>query len=426
MVKSWDVFDTLVARLYQHPHSVWAAVGDRLGIEGYVHLRRQAEIEHPDTLAGACEILSRRVKVATQDLMQAEIEEEHRHCFPIVENLQQVQDGDLVVSDMYLPAETVESILRKCGLKAQIQLHVTNGGKANGWIWDKLPPFELHTGDNLHSDVQSAKARGRFAAFYDGHRFTPWEETLADYDENLGYFARYVRLQNPYAASKPEWFLWNEQAWYNLPVLVLASHALSRFADDRPIAFTLRDAVHWHPLYRALYPDSDTFTFNASRRLYQEAAPGYRDYIASCFGVQLPKTVIADIQGTGRSAALFFARALQVNPMRFFVCSDQSPALVPHGFVGDGTVNWDAVERFNCAPYGSALAWGNGEPVRGACEYPAHYLEAQHGAMRLAIAAAHLFPVQYLPNEASSLAKRICQQMSVSSTAALIPHLIEH
>lgn len=426
MVKSWDCFDTLVARLYQHPHSVWAAVGDRLGIQDYVQLRRQAEIEHPDTLMGACKVLSRMVSLSPDVLFKVEVEEEHRHCFPIVENLQQVQDGDLVVSDMYLPAHVIESILQKCGLKAQIQLHATNGGKANGWIWDKLPEFELHIGDNLHSDVHSAIAKGLDAQHYDNHRLMPWEETLADYAPNLGYFARYVRLQNPYPASKPQWFLWNEQAWYNLPLLLLASHALRDRHSDRPIAFALRDGIHWQPLYESLFPQSHSCTFDSSRKLYQEAAPGYRDYLCRALGQDLPRWVIADIQGTGRSAALFFARALQVNPTQFFCCSDRAPALVPHGYVSDGTVNWDAVERFNCANYGSALAWGNGAPIRAACEYPAHYLEAQHGAMQLAIAATHLFPIPFLKNEAPVLAKQICAQMSVSSTAALMPHHVEH
>lgn len=42
-MKSWDCFDTLIARRFVHPHSIFEEVGKRLNIPNFKEIRIQAE-----------------------------------------------------------------------------------------------------------------------------------------------------------------------------------------------------------------------------------------------------------------------------------------------------------------------------------------------------------------------------------------------
>jgi predicted HAD superfamily hydrolase len=209
-MNSWDCFDTLVARRFVEPYTIFEEVGRRLGIEKFSKLRRWAEKNSDRTYEG---IYKNLPNIDSNIEFQVELE----HCFGIVENINKVQDGDIIVSDMYLTKDQIRQILISCGLKKDVEIYVTPDGKHRGTIWSSLPKIDLHVGDNLRSDVESPRSYGITAEHYTGHQFNETEKFVSDFDFELACWMRYVRLQCPY--SRGDKLFWLDQSNLNLPVL---------------------------------------------------------------------------------------------------------------------------------------------------------------------------------------------------------------
>jgi predicted HAD superfamily hydrolase len=165
---SWDCFDTLVARRFFEPTSIFDEVGKRLNIPNFKKMRIAAERTSDGTYDG---IYRNLPGIDAMVEFQVELE----HCFGIVENINKVQDGDIIVSDMYFNSDQVLKILINCGLKKQVSITVTAGGKKKGWVWDTIPRPELHIGDNEHSDVFSPTQKSIPAKLYTGYKFNDLE-----------------------------------------------------------------------------------------------------------------------------------------------------------------------------------------------------------------------------------------------------------
>lgn len=117
----------------------------------------------------------------TEQLLALEVQIEHEQVIPIVENLALVRDGDLLVSDTYLPRAIVQSLSERAGLERQVGLVVTNSGKHSGTIWPQLKrsaEIQGHFGDNLHSDSKTRTACGIPSVIYVGAGRTPVEQLL--------------------------------------------------------------------------------------------------------------------------------------------------------------------------------------------------------------------------------------------------------
>src|SRR5262245_12403098 len=111
------------------------------GTHSALHLR---DIWH--TVAG----LTGLDPATTDRLLDLEVHLEHDEAIPIAENLAQVRDGDLLVSDTYLPPDIVRSLLRRAGLERQVALVVSNDGKFTSRVWPRLlaaVAIRQHLGD---------------------------------------------------------------------------------------------------------------------------------------------------------------------------------------------------------------------------------------------------------------------------------------
>lgn len=367
---SWDCFDTLVARRFYHPTSVFDEVARRLGDPGFKQRRIEAERQSDGTYAG---IYRNLPGIDPEVEFQVELE----HCFGIVENLSRVKDGDLIVSDMYLEPERVEKLLRSCGLTKNVKVYVTPAGKRSGAIWSKLGTIELHTGDNEEADVRSAQRAGIRSSLYTGCHLTAVEKQVHERQPELAHWMRYVRLRCPFSGDRRQ--LWLDQAQLNLPVLALAALEL----PDKPIAFTYRDCVFWQHLHEALTGRTSRI-LHSSRRAYSEATDEYRSYVLE----QARDAAIVDLQGTGGSVKRFFETAGQPAPELIYIC----------GPTGEGvralarSVS-DAIERHNCSTLGTLVGW-HGGPVRAECEFPSVVVETQAAAQTAALEAASWFKIK--------------------------------
>jgi predicted HAD superfamily hydrolase len=129
-MNSWDVFDTLLARKFINPKTVFDEVEKRIGDPEFKSKRIAAEKETKRDEGNYWDIY----RLLPEYDPQVELDVEMEHNYPIMENLMRVQDGDLILSDMYLPPDFIMSMLRNCGLEADVDIIVTRYGKKHGYM----------------------------------------------------------------------------------------------------------------------------------------------------------------------------------------------------------------------------------------------------------------------------------------------------
>ena len=364
-MNSWDCFDTLIARRYYKPKSVFAEVGKRLGIDNFTEQRVAAERASNKTYE---DIYARLPGINPQIELDVELE----HNFPIMENILKVKDGDLILSDMYLPKDFVMKLLRNCGLKADVDIIVTADGKKRGWIWEEVKEkynIENHYGDNEKSDVISAKKYGINGILYTGCHFSKHETEIYKRNKQLALWMRYTRLMCPYQDREGKMF-WLDQANLNLPMLALTVKEL----PDTPRAFTYRDCVYLHPLYEAMTGKKGR-RLDTSREMYNNPTPEFRDY----FNTITKDATVVDLQGTGQR-------------LQRFTNSNPPPTI----YVAGKTRPWvkrlvnnftKSLEKHNCTTVGPVVAWDNG-PIRGPNDHNEDVARIQEKAIHTAIKVA--------------------------------------
>jgi predicted HAD superfamily hydrolase len=337
---SWDCFDTLVARRFFHPHSIFDEVSKKLNLPEFKKMRIWAEKKGDGTYTGIYKNLP-----GIDPLIEFNIELEH--CFGIQENLNKLNDGDIIVSDMYFTPEQVKQILVSCGLKKEVNVIVTAGGKRAGWVWNTIPKPKLHIGDNELSDVISPKEHGINSFLYTGYKFNEIENYISQYDFNLACWSRYLRLRCPYQEDSFEKFIWLDQANLNNPVLALATLELPL---DKNIAFTYRDSALWHKIYEAM-TEKLGILFESSRECYYNPSDFYMKYVESI----LKDCLIVDLQGTGKSSNYFFKGKKDVLLIA-------GPAEPPTQFMVEKR-SW-SIEYHNITKYGRVIGWDINGPIR--------------------------------------------------------------
>lgn len=404
MTTSWDCFDTLVTRVGFDPLTVFDWMGEKYGLANFTQRRKAAESRAPETLFSIYEELAKDYQWTEDEkafYKKAEIQAEIEQCIPIQENLRRVKDGDLIVSDMYLPREVIEGILRKNGLSNAVSIYVSTGGKSSGTIWKHLPSIDLHVGDNLHSDVNSPRAHGISAEHYTNFHCSTLEQLVGG---DLGLLMRAVRLANPYEPKTILHRMWLEQSQLNVPVLVLASASL----PSENLAFVHRDCVHLQRIHEQLH-GCQNVAFHCSRIAMKEKGEEWSHYVTNT----AKGRIIVDLQGTGGSVRKYWEEAFYEKPEIIYVTGMMTAgkALV--------TIPTDVIERFNSSPLGSLGRF----PNRFKNEFDEDVLECQ----RLAIDKA----IQYMPyfslkQENLHLLARLISLMYYSHTPIWNKHQSNH
>lgn len=211
-MNSWDCFDTLIGRKYFDPKSIFHVVANKINDPSFVSKRIKAE--------------KKSKKKTYQDIYNhlpkydpnIELEAELEYSFPIKCNFDSIQDGDIIVSDMYLNESQIENILRYHGLDKDVKIYSSYGGKKSGWMWDSVKSkhnIDYHFGDNLGSDVIKARKHGINGVFFPGRIFTEKENILKYYSNDLANFVRMLRLLNPHIQNRCHW-IHSNGSFFNL------------------------------------------------------------------------------------------------------------------------------------------------------------------------------------------------------------------
>jgi hypothetical protein len=242
MMNSFDVFDTLVGRRTVNNDAILTQLGMEKNIMWNFLSKRKAADTGSRSLKQIYEALANEGVIEPKDIdwfVQREIDLEISLAFPITRNIKRVKDGDVLVSDMYLPAYGIMAIVRACGLDKQVTLYQSNGDKANGSVWKKFHP-DLHLGDNIHSDVNMPRAEGINAE----HFVNPHIELTS----SLSLLTREIKLRNVHTSE-----LATLSADFNVPFLLLLSEYLHKNFGHRNIVFLGRDCYLLHKIYTAYY-----------------------------------------------------------------------------------------------------------------------------------------------------------------------------
>lgn len=311
-----------------------------------------------------------------------------------------MRDGDLIVTDMYLPEWAIKRILRNCGLKKDVTIYVETGGKSSGTIWKRLPPISRHIGDNRYSDVKTAKANGIRATLFTGSQFTDLERLIGG---DLALLMRIVRLANPYQPGSTLHYMWLEQAQLNIPAPVLA--ALEIPAEG--VAFVMRDCVHLQPIHEALHGTKNT-TFHCSRIALRQNLPAFQEHLKEA---TTGRTIVG-IHGTGVNMIAYWQKHFNAMPGLIYVS----------GVLEDGKLlaptTHDSLERFNSSPLGSIDDY----PNRKECEFDKDVVKCQADAVSCAL--SHIPYFSFAPN--LKQLKLLIDKMKVSVTCRKNVHIANH
>ena len=328
-IRSWDIFDTLIGRKCYYPFEIFNMVQEKLGVPTFVTVRTKCE---KMTMSTYDDIYREMIKDYPEDLVlmlkEMEFNMELDQCFPIMENINQVKNNDILVSDTYYPEDRLRQLLQKVGLTSTPKIYASYGGKSKGYIWDlikkdlfinksirtlsesaqikKDPLIEQvnirHTGDNQHSDVLMHKKFGINTVHFNPG-YNQVENLISKFQPKLATRSRMLRLMNPYESNSVEWKLWNYQVDYNIPLLLMACKYLDQYCRSmgiRVLLFCTRDCSILIKLFQMFYPQYESIYFHSSRIANTKASPDYIKYIKS-FLTNPKEVMIVDLCGTGLS-----------------------------------------------------------------------------------------------------------------------------
>ena len=209
MLRTWDIFDTLIARRCIFPQAVFRIVEQISKIGGFAQVRIIAERVASsrgqnctlDLIYDELQRITRAPKNICDVLKKLECDIELDQSIPITENIRQVRAGDILISDMYLPEDVVRRLLAKAGLIEPVEIVITSGGKSSGRIWKQLAEQKtniFHIGDNEISDLTNPRKCGLDSMLDVRSRPNAAEQFLMQHDFNFAAYLREIRLRNPF------------------------------------------------------------------------------------------------------------------------------------------------------------------------------------------------------------------------------------
>ena len=295
-MNSFDVFDTLLARRYFTSDPIWHHLAKEFNIPDFVQNRKAADTGGRSYEEIYDVIVANGTIRADQrnEIARRELELEIETSFPIQKNIDRVQDGDILISDMYLHGSAILQFVRSIGLTRQVTIYQSNGDKSNGSIWKRIQHNKpnIHLGDHPNSDVGQALANNINGELFPGTHFNAYEADLFEHGlKNIATLAREARLRSGRAINE---IFSDLSASLNLPFLFIAAELLYRKHAGRPILFLGRDCQLLHKIYTEYYELSYYIPFSR-RAAYTDPATAIA-YLRKHSPVN---GVLVDISSTG-------------------------------------------------------------------------------------------------------------------------------
>jgi hypothetical protein len=399
-MRSWDFFDTLLGRACGEPWRVFELMGG----EDFKQLRQAAEQKSDKTFEGIYSSLQQITGWSSDKINSLRDEEfawEKRLAFPIRENVVQVRGGNYVITDTYFNADQIRALADVIRLPP-VEIIATYGGKHHAHVWRDLRKrnlFLVHTGDNRYADYDQARRHGVQATHYRAGELAGIEKTLiAEGQWDIAGLTRCVRLQNPYSRPDTRYSVWNKQAQYNVPFLLMTAVRLREYVrqhNHKKVWFLSRDTCLLEKVFAQLYPDIPAETFYASRQTYMSPTTSFIAYARAA--AKMPGALFVDLQGTGTSVKAFTDRTGLRMAYLYVAGPQHLPVHVPTLYTNNDVGT--ALEVFNYDTRGRVIDVQNGAPIRDNLEYNGQLVEAAHAAVDCMLRS--VFRVPGPPNDAA-------------------------
>lgn len=384
IVRSFDLFDTLVGRLHKDPLSIFQFIEENFPFPNFMKLRRHAELITPGNLDDIYRTFQKIANVSDEvrdKLKTFEIDTELNQVFPILKNLKKVSDGDIIISDTYLEEPILRKIIQKIGLNKNVAIFASRDGKTTGRIWNELKNeylFLLHLGDSANTDFDSPCAAGIPAKLFDECRYSEIERAASTFGHvELANLMRALRLQNPYPENSPSYAIWEEQSQINVPVLILYSLFIESHCKNlgkTRLLFSSRDCCLLVHIFKRLFPRFDAQYFFTSRTVYQNPSPDYIAYVKSQY---TPETTIVDLNGSGKNCIEFFQKHLNTYPDYIaLLCRNTT-----YQITKVTTAYLWKIEQLNYDLRGSLAGYENNNPIWSPPEYNLDYVHPAHACI---------------------------------------------
>ena len=313
MIKTWDIFDTLIARRCIYPHAIFQIVEQVTNSVGFVQARILAERNasrygnfNLDNIYEEFQLITNASKNICDTLKKLEYDIEFEQSIPITENIRQVKSGDILISDMYLPENFIRRLLDKAGLLVPVEIVITSNGKSSGRIWKQLAEQRkvlFHIGDNFGSDIKNPRFAGFESALTVLSNPTPVEEYILQKDFNFGAYLREIRLRNPFSEEikRIYWQLFT----LNIGILILLVQQIDELQKKcgfEYLGFCGRDTHYLRLLYekykreRGETPTPNDYLYY-SRKLVRNSDKELAKYFSA--KINNRKALMIDLIGTG-------------------------------------------------------------------------------------------------------------------------------
>lgn len=192
-IVSFDIFDTLLFRPLELPRHIFLIVGNELNILNFVNIRVNAENKLRDeqyrknghrevTIYDIYKEIEYQTGLKAELGIETELRVEMDLCFanPYMKYVFNTLRGQgkriFLVSDMYLPSDKIDKLLKNCGYQDYEKMFISceyDCSKRDGGLYDKLKEYVgynhtiIHVGDNKVSDVEKAQEKEIDVFFYE-------------------------------------------------------------------------------------------------------------------------------------------------------------------------------------------------------------------------------------------------------------------
>lgn len=378
-IVSFDIFDTAVIRLLKSPKDLFKIVERQSGVPFFYKNRclaaRRARLENADKgideitldeIYDRLRVIDTSVDADTAErLKQMENVLEIRLCRRnkeigrLFDALQKQGKKICFTTDMYLPRDTIEKILKNCGYDRYDALYLSGEDKLSKKSGQRFkycqnPDCILHIGDNEKSDFIQAVKHGINAVRYRKSKNAFLSQRLVKNikkSKNV-YLSFSCRLAEQYD-FKSYWFSIGYQ--YAGPLLTCFCLWLKRETEkSRPdsLCFLARDGMIMRRVWQTMFPANETTYLYCSRFLTKQTdcEKTYTDYLKSNLSGH---TAVVDV---GRKGTIQdnLEKLLPETTTDGYYVDLRASAFNKHGFCTNGMKKnrrfWDFLDFLFIAP----------------------------------------------------------------------------
>ena len=352
MIKSYDIFDTIIGRLCYEGKSIFKIIEKQSNLPNFAKNRIIYESKTKD-FNETYKLLENHYNINMDNIKELELAIEYDLSFPIVKYLDEIKENDILISDMYLNERQIKTLLNKHKQMSN-KLYLSYSGKLDNTIWKNnsiTKDIICHYGDNIQSDYNNPKKCNINAYHINDTKLNKNEEKMSTININIAYIIRAVRLS--YNTKEPLWKYFNEYSLIFAILVCLKIKQLTYINNIKSIVFLSRDGYWFKEIYDIIYPSDNTYYIYFSR-LYVK---NNRDRIINEINSINGSKFIFDLQGSGRTF-----NSLNISNCFYFMCflshdSTLTEYLYNHSNVVSNIKT--IIERLYIAPHGSVISYNN-------------------------------------------------------------------